>query len=211
MKASLIATGVVIGLIISIQINSDLISSRDTNISEKEDYAKVIQILEIEQNKLMQELSSLREEELEKSKLLSTNIQAELEESNKIAGFTKISGPGTIIRLVDPQDENSTPELISTLRQILNLLFSMNSEAVSVNGYRVVFKTPIVSVGKSTLLNNFHISPPYEINVIGNSEFILSALKTKESMRELRERDKNNEIQVEFQVSNNLEIPAYIY
>ncbi len=209
MKKFLILAGILIGIIIVAQVNSKLTSNRDTDISEKEDIQKIFQELQKDQNQLKGQLEELRKEENEKLKFISKDIQENLEQSQKKAGFTKITGEGLIFKITNKN--TSTQELASSLRDIVNLLLSLKAEAISINGYRVVFKTPIISVGDSILLKNFHITQPFEIKIIGNSDFILSAFEVKEYIKSFRAKVQNGDIELEVRKTDNLEIPAYIY
>jgi len=208
MKKSLALTGFLVGTIVSVQLNSRLIAHRDTDIHEKKDLKEILRILKNEQDLLKNEIQEKRKEENKKLKFLAGNIQSELDQVNKEAGFTEVKGSGIIINLAGSTD---TIALVSDLRKIVNFLFSINTEGVAVNGYRVVFKTPIISVGESILLKKFNIVPPFEIKVIGNADFILSALETNDSLADLRKKVLKEELFLEIKKSNLIELPPYFY
>jgi len=210
MKKNLIIAGIVTGIILVTQFNSSLTASKDINFSEQEDLKKIRQDLQNEENQLKENFKTLREKEGEKIKILAKNVQDDLKEAEIAAGFQEATGAGLVIRIFNEKNNNQDL-LIRSLKTLINLLFSMNAEAVSINGYRIVFKTPIISLANNVLIGSFHISAPFEIQVIGNTEFIFSALKTKEILEPLRKKIKNKEINLEIQKINNLKIPAYLY
>lgn len=210
MKKSLLIAGILTGLITALQFNSGLLANRSSDINEKSDLQLILQGLQNDQNQLNAELKKLREEETQKLSSLSGNLQNELVIAQKEAGFSEASGAGVVLTLT-PEKSVSFSTQASYLRDITNLLFSLQVEAVSINGYRTMFKTPILSVGNNILIKNFHISSPFEIQIIGNSEFVLSALGLKDGLKELREKIKEGELTLEVQKAENLQLPGYIY
>ncbi|MBT4937226.1 DUF881 domain-containing protein [Candidatus Peregrinibacteria bacterium] len=210
MQKSLLLAGILTGLITAMQFNSGLLANRSSDINEKSDLKFIHQSLQGNQNELNAELKQLREEETKKLHTLSGNLQNELIIAQKEAGFSQVSGSGVILTLT-PEKSVAFSIQASYLRDIINLLFSLQVEAVSVNGYRTVFKTPILSVGNNILIKNFHISSPFEIQVIGNSNFVLSALELKDGLSELREKIQEGELTLEVQKADNLQLPGYIY
>lgn len=207
----MIIAGIIVGLVIALQMNSKLLSAKDTNLSEQKDFLAIKKSLEVEQNELKTELTSLREEEKEKSSLLSEDIQLKLKESQKQAGFTAVQGEGLVLRLAPESGFKSSEKMAEFLQNIVNLMLSVQADAISVNGYRVVFKTPIISVGENILLKNFYITDPFEITVIGNPDFLLSAFEVREAFKPVREAVSRGEISLEVKKASVLEVPAYIY
>lgn len=210
MKFYFILIGCLVGFATMLQFHAQLLPSRDTDVSAKQDYKEVYQQLQKEQNTLKTHLETLRFQEEEKNKFLSQNTQMQLVQAQKDAGFTKVQGEGVVIRL-NLDGKVSSAEMASMLRETINLLLSLNAEAISVNGYRVVFKTPIISVGDHILLENFHITAPFEIQVVGGADFIISALEVKEGFKNVREAIVKNNLSMEVQKETDLEIPAYLY
>ena len=210
MKKNIILAGALVGFIIALQLNSKLLPSRDTAINEQLDYTEVKQVLELEQNTLKQELDDLRQQEAEKQKFLDIGVQEKLEEAQKQAGFTKVSGEGLII-ILTANESMGSEKTATFLRDTVNLLESVQAEAIAINGYRVVFKTPIIATGGNILIKNFHITGPFEIQVLGNTDFLLSALEVKAGFANVRQAVLDGDLNMEVKQAQALELPAYIY
>ena len=209
MKIYFFISGIIIGIIISLQLNANMLVHRNTKIHEKSDTNKIFEYLESkhqDQNEIYKKLVS---EEQELLKNISSNLQEELKQEQVAAGLTEVTGPGIIIRL----DANTLSSQIhaSDIRDLINVFLSLNVEAISLNGQRVIFKTPIISVGENILMNNELITPPIEIKVIGDKNFILSALETKTILTNFRKKINNDEVVFEIQIAKLLHIPEYLY
>lgn len=210
MKKYITASGILIGFIIVLQYNSNLLAHRMSNINEEADKNKIFNELQIKQNKLQEKLDQLSKEESEKEKYLDINLQQELEESKRLAGKTEVEGSGLIIRYAASSDINNN-QLAYELQDLTNFLLSLNVEAISINGYRVVFNTPITSIGESILLKNFYINSPFEFQIIGNADFILSAIETKSQIEHIRKLVNDNQRTLEVQIAKKLIIPPHLY
>lgn len=130
-------------------------------------------------------LKKYKDESTSNSKT-KTNLQEELENTELMLGKTNVEGPGLIIKLSDPKenqktelDEMDTEERVSSseLLKIVNYLKDAGAEAISINGQRVVNQTDIVQITDIYIkMNSVRISPPYEIKAIGDAEYLKSSL-----------------------------------
>ena len=62
---------------------------------------------------------------------------------------------------------------------IVNYLKDAGAEAISINNQRIVNTTDIVEIGENSTfikINSQRVSPPYEIKVIGDAEYLKSTL-----------------------------------
>jgi uncharacterized protein YlxW (UPF0749 family) len=209
MKKFLLFAGMIIGVMIAVQFNSELLANKSSAINEKTDMELMLQELHQEQNELSSALQQVREEELNKLTTLDETLQSTLSSAQENAGLVSMNGSGLILKLKSKKSL-SFADQASYLRDITNLLFNLHVKAFSINGYRVVFKTPILAVQNNILIQNFHISGPFEIKIIGNADFILSAIEVKEGLADFRNKIKDKTLYLEVQRQDDIQIPAYI-
>lgn len=112
------------------------------------------------------------------------NLEEELSNLKLMAGLTDVEGPGVIIKLKDPtnlenDDEENVKQKVtaSELMIIVNYLKDAGAEAISINNQRIVNKTDFADIVSSFIkVNSQRVSPPFEIKVIGDSEYLKGAL-----------------------------------
>lgn len=123
-----------------------------------------------------------KEKELERTRQETTqensraaDLQAELDEANRLLGLTELTGTGIILTLKD-NDAISTKEgndmskaIIhdEDLREMINELKNSGAEAISINGQRIVSTTAITCSGAVITVNDVKINSPFEIRAIG--------------------------------------------
>lgn len=151
-----------------------------------------------------------------KTKSATANFDL-LENLKKTIGLTEVSGEGLEITLDDSPlakrdgDAISDSTIIqaSDLRDIVNVLNAAKSDAISINNQRVIATTPISSVGTTILVNNSHISPPFVINAVGDSEIMLQRLLNKNLLPAFYEKVQKSG--VKFSVLKRAKIVIGIY
>ncbi len=145
-----------------------------------------------------------------------TNLDI-LEDLKKNIGLTPISGNGVEITLSDSplalrEGAGVTDNLLiqaADLRDIVNLLFAADAEAISVNDQRIIATSPITSVGTTILINNSHIASPFVVRAVGDTEIIRQRLMNRTLLEDLYARRDKREIVFEAVVQNSLTIPIY--
>ncbi len=190
---------------------SDQVHARDSLLKEFLD----------DQSYLQSRIVSLREqiEESENSIELHTetaNFDL-LEGLKNNIGLTEVTGEGLEILLDDgsmsarADSELNDLSLIqaSDVRDIVNILNASRSQAISVNNQRVVSGSPISSVGTTLLVNNSHISPPFVISAVGDSEIMLQRLLDQDLLPNIYKRLVESRIVFEIAKKNRLTIPVY--
>ena len=92
------------------------------------------------------------------------------------AGAVALRGPGVEIVMSDSErvpGRNEDPSLYRVhdidLQLVVNALFSLGAEAVSVNSQRIISTTAIRGAGDTVLVNFRPLVPPYVISAIGLS------------------------------------------
>jgi uncharacterized protein YlxW (UPF0749 family) len=132
------------------------------------------------------------------------------------AGMTKVSGPGASVDLAngnDPHVADATRRdwLVKylDLQDVVNLLWSANAEAVSVNGQRVVSTTSFFTAGTDVLLNGVHLASPYHIEAIGDGGHFNDVFSSSDNLAELKSRKETYQLKLHWQSERNLTLPAY--
>lgn len=115
------------------------------------------------------------------------NLEEELENLKLMLGVTDVEGPGLIITLKDPEnilqaeaEGDDTIQRISAsqLMIIVNYLKDAGAEAISINNQRIVNKTDFAQINMTGYIkiNSQRASAPFEIKVIGDSDYLKGAL-----------------------------------
>lgn len=105
-------------------------------------------------------------------------MEKRLQSERILSGITPVTGPGVAVTLMDGQGANTEQVLTHDwdVRQVINELFTAGSEAVSINGYRVVSTSGIYCTGPVVRINNHRIGAPFLIEAIGDPTALSSAL-----------------------------------
>jgi uncharacterized protein YlxW (UPF0749 family) len=176
-----------------------------------------------ERNKLYSELNNLKQQyydtnlklekydngDKNKYKVLD-EIQKEVSYNNLILGKTDVEGQGIKITLddgiIDPYDPNRTLVHDIDIFSVINDLRSAGAEAISVNGYRVVYDNYALCVGAPIQLNGIKIVRPFYINAIGNKDVLYNYLTLEPTrIKSLKLR----EVKVDIVKIDNMKILGY--
>ena len=114
-------------------------------------------------------------------------VDEELKEANLILGKTDVIGNGIQVTLKDTEDKVYDAEDLLTL---VNELRAAGAEAISINGERVINLTDIVDISsRFVLVNSNKISSPYTILVIGDENYLKSALNIKNGYVDTKQKE----------------------
>lgn len=146
------------------------------------------------------------------------NLRTVLDEMNILAGYTEVYGPGIVITLDDnvkgaEMAKKNSPATFYPEDYIIhdkNLLYiikalAQNSEAVSINGQRIVDSSNIRCVGTLIMVNSSRLAPPYEIKIIGNKDLLETDFLNCEEYLALKVRN----MPVKLEKKDNIIISAY--
>lgn len=151
----------------------------------------------VDTQKLQKEIDVLRkqntklEETLGEGDKTGKTLNDELQKMKRLAGLTELRGNGVIITLQDSKDgapPNRTydaPNYIIhdwTIQQVINELNACGAEAISINGQRLIARTPIRCVGPTAQVNGVPIGSPFVITAIGDPKTIESGLKLRDGV-----------------------------
>ena len=162
-------------------------TARQTNLTDienmNEDELKSEIILwQNRYNEIDQKLTSRNQTIDEYESILQNNdetakvIDKELNELEKLVGITDVRGDGIVITLEDNDEGQVTA---TVLLNLVNELKYAGGEAISINGIRIVNMTDIVDVNYIVQIERQKISSPYTVNCIGDQNFLLNTLNSK--------------------------------
>jgi uncharacterized protein YlxW (UPF0749 family) len=144
-----------------------------------------------ETKKLQDEIAKVREEKtkleetLAKGDGLAKTLNEELQKTKLLAGLTEVRGPGIVMILEDSKKgppsnrQFEKPNYIIhdyTLQQAINELNASGAEAISINGQRIISRTPVRCVGPTAIVNDVRTASPFEIKAIGNPDTLWGGL-----------------------------------
>lgn len=144
---------------------------------------------------------------------LDTEVENEIKKNNELLGLTEVKGSGVIIRL-DENREISEEEIIDVnsylvhegdLIYIVNELYNVGADAISINGKRIVNTTSILCDGNIIRVNGEIVGVPIEIKAICYPKAIYN-LKRKGGYLSLM---VSGGVLVEIEESDDITIPKY--
>jgi uncharacterized protein YlxW (UPF0749 family) len=198
-------------------------SSPITRQSGREIVASTISRLEAEQAELKKQIADLRSKlnnlqstEAGRRTTLS-ELNRQVEQQRMAAGLVAVHGPGIIATFDDskattiPQNEDPANYIIHDydLRDVLNTLWIVGAEAISVNGERIVGNTSLYCVGTTIICNATRLSPPYEVRAIGDPAVLAAALQGHSQMDKFNRRVQIYDLPVTIEQKADLLIPAH--
>ncbi len=130
------------------------------------------------------QLTELRKN-YENSGAISSIVNEQLINAEKLAGLTALTGPGVTVTLADNKNAvaAASPENViihdSDIRTVVNELLASGAEAVSINDERIVSTSAIRCVGPTVIINNTRLSSPFIITAIGDAKTLEAGLIVK--------------------------------
>lgn len=144
------------------------------------------------------------------------SVQTELREVAAPAGMTAVRGPGLVVSLEDSLLSSSSSgdynDLIiheEDLQAVINALWAGGTEAMSVNGERILSTTAIRCVGNTLLLHGNVYSPPYVIEAIGDDGALTRALGRDHLVARFAAAASEHELGFDVAAEDELLVPAY--
>jgi uncharacterized protein YlxW (UPF0749 family) len=197
---SLIALG--LGFLIVVQLRSQAAVARTLATQDDTSVALLINDLNRANNLLLQQSAALAEQQTQLHQALASGgadsqaLSKELTMLREVNGAVPVHGPGLEIRI-----EGAVMDF--ELQDALNNLRNAGAEAISVNGYRIVGSTPVVSRGDSLMVAGHAVGTSLVLLVIGDAEQLGPAADLSASSLQTR-------VQVSIQRQNDLAITAVV-
>jgi len=164
---SVIAIG--LGFLIMVQLRSQAAVARTLAAQDDTSVALLINDLNRANNQLLQQSAVLSEQQTQLHQALTAGgadsqaLSKELTTLREVNGGMAVHGPGLEIRI-------QGPVMDFELQDALNNLRNAGAEAISLNGYRIIGSTPVVSRGDVLMVAGHTVGTPMVLRVIGDAE-----------------------------------------
>jgi uncharacterized protein YlxW (UPF0749 family) len=197
---SLIAIG--LGFLIVIQLRSQAAVARTLAAQDDTSVALLINALNRANNQLLQQSAALAEQQTQLHQALTSGgadskaLSKELTTLRELNGAVAVHGPGLEIRI-------QGPVMDFELQDALNNLRNAGAEAISLNGYRIIGSTPVVSRGDILMIAGHAVGTPLVLLVIGDAEQLGPAADLSASSLQTR-------VQVSIQRKSDLAITEVV-
>jgi uncharacterized protein YlxW (UPF0749 family) len=197
---SLIAIG--LGFLIVVQFRSQAAVARTLAAQDDTSVALLINDLNRANNQLIQQTVVLEEQQTQLHQALTSGgadskaLSKELTTLREVNGAVAVHGPGLEIRI-------QGPVMDFELQDALNNLRNAGAEAISLNGYRIISSTPVVSRGDTLMIAGHVVSTPLVLRVIGDAEQLGPAADLSASSLQTR-------VQVSIQRKSDLAITEVV-
>ncbi|MGC1207906.1 MAG: DUF881 domain-containing protein [Ornithinimicrobium sp.] len=146
------------------------------------------------------------------------DVAARIEQAGLLAGANAVEGAGVIITLDDaPRDDlepiaepgfSSDRVLASDLQTVVNGLWSVGAEAISINDHRLTSISSIRFAGEAIIVDFRGLSPPYEIRVIGDPDALDEELSSGSTGTYVDGLSAEYGIVMEWERGSSIEAPA---
>jgi uncharacterized protein YlxW (UPF0749 family) len=98
-------------------------------------------------------------------------LDQRLQRLGAIAGSAPVTGPGVRVTVNDAARAGSAGKVLDVDLQVLvNGLWTVGAEAISINGHRLTNLTAIRIAGEAITVNYRPLSPPYVVDAIGDPD-----------------------------------------
>src|SRR2546421_6103606 len=197
---SLIAIG--LGFLIVVQLRSQAAVARTLADQDDTSVALLINDLNRANNQLLQQSAALADQQTQLHQALTSGgadskaLSKELTTLREVIGAVAVHGPGLEIRI-------QGPVMDFELQDALNNLRNAGAEAISLNGYRIIGSTPVVSRGDILMVAGHSVGTPLVMVVIGDAEQLGPAADLSASSLQTR-------VQVSIQRKNDLAITEVV-
>ena len=197
---SLIAIG--LGFLIVVQLRSQAAVARTLAAQDDTSVALLINDLNRANNQLIQQNAVLAEQQTQLQKALTSGgadsqaLSKELTTLREVNGAIAVHGPGLEIRI-------QGPVMDFELQDALNNLRNAGAEAISLNGYRIIGSTPVVSLGDILMVAGHAVRTPLVMLVIGDAQQLGPAADLSASSLQTR-------VQVSIQRQDDLAITEVV-
>ncbi|PIR28065.1 hypothetical protein COV39_01035 [Candidatus Berkelbacteria bacterium CG11_big_fil_rev_8_21_14_0_20_40_23] len=118
----------------------------------------------------------------------------ELEQLKDKVGLTEKKGKGVVVTLADSSKEIPNIDSIvhaADLRDLVNVLWGADAQAISVNDERLTNTSSIDSIINTILVDNTKITNPFVIRVEGDQKKIQKVLEDANALSDIKKRVKS--------------------
>lgn len=213
----LLILGVGIGLLLTSQWKTEPPRASSNPVNSYISLKGTKDILTKEQTDLKSEIANKQKQiavaqDILKKYASSKKTIEELENDKKRLGLTEIKGSGVIVTIDDSKGRNATTDSIAhaaDLRDLVNFLWGVGAEAISINSERIVFSSSIDCIVNTILINSTRTTAPFIINAIGDSKILAQQLNNSNNLKDIKKRVKNEGLVFKVDISKEIITPAY--
>jgi len=206
---------------VTAQLKASLVPASN-RVARDQQLVNSAQALEQDSSNLRGQLQALKDQiQRDNQRLAQTSQQAQeaqlaARDLKEKAGLTRVSGPGISVDLANGNDPHVTGDnrrdwLVKYLdiQDVVNLLWSANAEAISVNSQRVVNTSSFYVAGTDVLLNGVHLASPYHFEAIGDGNHFNDFLSDPNNLSELKTRGDIYQLKLHWQTERDITLPAF--
>lgn len=154
------------------------------------------------------QLGALRDEVADLSASADRNDPA-LEALAASTGSSAVRGPGVVLTVTPVADDNGRGDVSDTdLQTLVNALWFLGAEAVSINDQRIGSMTSIRTAGAAVTVNYESLAPPYVIQAIGDGSTMRDAFTSSDLGRSWRDRADDTGLRFVVDTEDELRLPA---
>jgi len=173
-----------VGVLLMFQLKAQAkVNERTSNtpdiVSALAPYTYSIDQLQAENTKLQTEL-----DQYQRGAAAALLADTRLKRTQLLAGSVPVKGPGLRIVLDDSKKEITNKEEVNNyiiheqyLRKLVNALWNSGAEAIAINGQRLTALTTIFCTGTVINIGSVAETPPYVIEVIGDSDKLVKGIE----------------------------------
>lgn len=157
----------------------------------------------------LQDMNIALDDRLDDTTRSEQEAEAQAGRLGVVAGYAPVTGPGVKVVLDDPPDADPA-QLVrdEDIAKLVDVLWSVGAEAISVNGQRLTGLTAIRNRGPAVRVNSQPVNPPYTILAIGDVSRMQADFANSQRGREFQ--DLANDLGFRFDMENEdeLTLPA---
>ncbi len=145
-------------------------SSHDSLVAQINERKAALSTLEGQMRDLHATVRNLQAQYLQSS-AEGRSLQARVQQLGMVTGSMPVQGPGVRITVDDaPGGGQGQQVLDKDLQKLVNGLWQVGAEAISINGQRLSNLTAIRRASEGITVNYRHINRPYVVSAIGNPD-----------------------------------------
>jgi uncharacterized protein YlxW (UPF0749 family) len=136
-------------------------------------------------------------------------VALQLERLGVLTGSEATTGPGIQVRVDDAPGATSPERQVQSqdLQKLVNALWTVGAEAISINGQRLTSLSPIRDAAGSVTVNFRSISRPYTISAVGSSQELGARLLDTAGGRAWVTLQSNFGLQFNIDIKDSMQLP----
>ncbi len=212
-----LALAMVLALFGALLITAAIQTYRNKPGAERERAALVAQIhagsaivdrLRARTSNLQSEIQDLRDAVL-RSTDRGQALDQHLQRLGVVTGTAPVTGSGVQVTVDDAADSASGGKVLDVDLQVLvNGLWAVGAEAISINGHRLTTLTAIRVAGEAITVNYSPLTPPYVIDAIGNPDTMPADFLDTPAGQTWQELQANYGLQFSMVPADSLDLPG---